>query len=181
MPTWQIYLLGALQILRCGQILPPFPTRKARSLFSYLVLHRNRPLTRDSLAQTLWQDAPETSARKCLRNELWRIRKAISSQQAEGNDYLQANDLTIAFNLQANYWLDVSHFDRPAAEVEPRVVQVTGEGAVLDRAAVQWLLSSCLHSQTWSTLKPIDARAPAASDSKSSWRVRSAIWWSTSS
>jgi DNA-binding SARP family transcriptional activator len=114
MPTWQIYLLGALQILRHGQMLPPFPTRKAKALFSYLVLHRNRPLARDSLAQTLWQDAPEPSARKCLRNELWRIRRVLDPDGGNGH-CLRIDGGAVRFDAE-DVWIDVARFEEALAE-----------------------------------------------------------------
>ena len=60
----------------------------------------------------------EETARKNLRQELWRIRKAISTQKSEGNDILLAEEFTITFNPHADYWLDVAHFEKPCPDDE---------------------------------------------------------------
>jgi len=65
-----------------------------------------------------WPDTSEESARKNLRQELWRIRKALSIQRTNKEDYFIANDLTIAFNRDSEYWLDVAQMERPDLDLE---------------------------------------------------------------
>ena len=52
-----------------------FPFRKAEALFYYLCV--NKQATRDELAALLWGDHDETSAKKYLRNAMYRIRKTL--------------------------------------------------------------------------------------------------------
>ena len=72
-----ISCFGTLELRRAGRLLPPFPTRRSKLLFAYLILHRGRPQSRDVLLGTLWGDEPETAARKHLRTELWRLRSVL--------------------------------------------------------------------------------------------------------
>ncbi len=53
---------------------------------------------REKLAGTFWPDTSDETARKNLRQELWRIRKAIAAHQSNAQDYLLADEFTIAFN-----------------------------------------------------------------------------------
>jgi DNA-binding SARP family transcriptional activator/predicted ATPase len=52
-----------------------FPFRKAEALFYYLYV--NQQASRDELATLLWSDYDEASAKKYLRNAMYRIRKSL--------------------------------------------------------------------------------------------------------
>ncbi len=83
-------------------------SRAAQSLFAYLILHAGTSYRREKLAGTFWPDATEEKARAYLRHELWRIRKALSSQT--NLNYLLSDDINVCFNSTAEYWLDVTAF-----------------------------------------------------------------------
>jgi DNA-binding SARP family transcriptional activator len=87
-------------------------SRPSQSLFAYLILHAETSHRREKLAGTLWPDSSDENARKNLRQELWRIRKAIPAQNLpEADDYLVADEFTLTFNRGADYWLDVSQLE----------------------------------------------------------------------
>ncbi|SET82545.1 DNA-binding transcriptional activator of the SARP family [Natronincola peptidivorans] len=52
-----------------------FPFRKAEALFYYLIV--NKEASRDELVHLLWGDIEETTARKNLRNAIYKIKKAF--------------------------------------------------------------------------------------------------------
>lgn len=81
------------------------PSRPAQALLAYLILNSGTAIRREKLAGLLWPDASDTNSRSNLRHALWRIRKAV------GGDYLNADDLAIAFNSEAPYQLDVEALD----------------------------------------------------------------------
>jgi DNA-binding SARP family transcriptional activator len=110
MPSWRIYLLGQMEIHLDGRALPHLPTRKAKSLFSFLVLHHQRAWSRDSLAHLLWEDLDEASARKCLRNELWRIRHLLDAW-GPGAGGLQIDNGSVRFAAPAGAFIDVARFE----------------------------------------------------------------------
>ena len=74
----QIRLLGQFDIRVDGKRVT-FPTRAAQSLLAYLVLTAGTSQRREKLAGMLWPEISDENARKNLRQELWRIRKAIST------------------------------------------------------------------------------------------------------
>lgn len=112
MPRWRIHLLGSLEVFRDDRVLPRFPTRKAKSLFAYLVLHRNRVWSRDAISQTLWQDLPEASARKCLRNEIWRIRQVLCPEGENGECCLSADGGSLRFESSPEVWIDIAQIEK---------------------------------------------------------------------
>jgi predicted ATPase/DNA-binding SARP family transcriptional activator len=89
------------------------PSRAAQSLFAYLLLNAGTAFRREKLAGQLWPDTPEETARRNLRQELWRLRKAL---EPDGTVYLHADDLTISFPLTEACWLDVGVLKRAGAD-----------------------------------------------------------------
>src|SRR5688500_19909 len=107
----QIRLLGQFDVRLDGKRIL-IPSRAGQSLLAYLVLTAGTPHRREKLAGILWPDFSEENARKNLRHELWRIRKAISTQQPTTVDYLLAEEFTISFNRQAEYGLDAAQLEK---------------------------------------------------------------------
>ena len=136
----QIRLLGQFDI-RLGGKRVMIPTRAAQSLFAYLVLTAGTPHRREKLAGTFWPDTTDDNARKNLRQELWRIRKAFSAQQFSTDEYLIAEELTIAFNRSAQYWLDVAQLERPEIDLESLTANLSlYQGELLPGFYEDWIM-----------------------------------------
>ena len=105
-------LLGQFEVLHNGRHVT-IPTRKAQSLFAYLILNAGKSHRRERLAGLLWPDSSEENARSNLRHEFWRLRKAI---EAEGESFFRVNELTITFSPQGEYSLDVHELERVTLE-----------------------------------------------------------------
>lgn len=79
----RVSLFGGLEILGpTGAPVRP-PTRDARELLAFLAVEPDRRYPRDVVLGRLWGDRGETSARKALRNALWRLRGALEEALAE--------------------------------------------------------------------------------------------------
>lgn len=114
----QIRLLGQFDVRLDGKRIV-ISSRAGQSLLAYLVMTAGTPHRREKLAGTLWPDSSEENARKNLRQELWRIRKAIPTQNLpEADDYLVADEFTLTFNRDADYWLDVSILEKSGPDVQ---------------------------------------------------------------
>jgi DNA-binding SARP family transcriptional activator len=84
----RVSLFGGLEILGpTGAPIRP-PTRDARELLAFLALEPDRRYPRDVVLGRLWGDRGETSARKALRNALWRLRGSLEEavEPASGPD-----------------------------------------------------------------------------------------------
>jgi WD40 repeat protein/DNA-binding SARP family transcriptional activator len=90
------------------------PSRAGQSLFAFLLLNPGTAHRREKLAGLLWPDTTEDNARRNLRQELWRIRKAVQTDTPPGKEYLLTDDVTVAFNADSDYWLDVAQLERGA-------------------------------------------------------------------
>ena len=112
----EIRLLGQFALRYEGKPVR-LASRPAQSLFAYLALTAGRVHRREKLAGMLWPDTTEANSRNYLRAALWRIRKAISTLQSSTVDYLLAEEFTIAFNREAEYWLDAAQLERPELDL----------------------------------------------------------------
>ena len=109
MGALRMHLFGGFLLERDGVALPPIASRVGRSIFAYLVMHRDRPIHRDLLGGIFWPDLPESKARKRLSQTLWQIQDVVN----EGSvSQLSVTTDTIAFDTARPYWLDVEAFDQ---------------------------------------------------------------------
>jgi DNA-binding SARP family transcriptional activator/biotin operon repressor len=122
--TLQIRLLGGLLIESEGRILPQIPSRPGRSLFAFLVLNRDRHLSRDLLAGMFWPDMADNQARRRLSQALWQIQTLFSAAGVE-DSFLVTTPTAIRFNPGADYRLDVEAFE---SAVEPLKDAPGGDG-----------------------------------------------------
>jgi predicted ATPase/DNA-binding SARP family transcriptional activator len=104
----EVRLLGTFEVTYKNRI--SIASRPAQSLFAYLILNAGTTQRREKLAGMLWPDSLEETARDNLRHALWRIRKALPSQPTV--EYLLTDDLSIAFNASADYWLDAASLEK---------------------------------------------------------------------
>ena len=110
----QIRLLGQFEVRADGKRIT-IPSRASQSLFAFLVLSAGTKHRREVLAGTYWADTSDENARRNLRQELWRLRKALAGQPISGADPILADELAISFNGDADYWLDVRQMDSPVS------------------------------------------------------------------
>ncbi|WP_214415972.1 AfsR/SARP family transcriptional regulator [Sphaerisporangium fuscum] len=66
-------LLGSLQLVRDGQVVP-VRAAKHRTLLAVLAVNANRPVPVERIAEELWQDEEPKSPRKTLQGYVWRLR-----------------------------------------------------------------------------------------------------------
>ncbi len=97
-----IKLLGEVQISLKGKPVAGLPSRKAEALLIYLAC-RQRPFSRETLADLLWDDRTQKQALANLRSILSSLRKTLA-------DYLTITRQTVAFNHESDAWLDVNAF-----------------------------------------------------------------------
>jgi diguanylate cyclase (GGDEF)-like protein len=111
MQRLSIYLLGSFQVRLDDELVTArFRTEKERALLAFLAIESGRAHSREMLAELLWPERPEGVARTNLRQALLGVRRAISDHQASP-PYLLVSDISLQFNLGAQYWLDCEAFE----------------------------------------------------------------------
>jgi DNA-binding SARP family transcriptional activator len=111
---YEIKLLGTGQVSYDGKLIPGFPGQQHCLLFYYLILNRQISHTREQVATIFWGDYPSTTARKNLRNTLWRLSQSFRSVGASLADLLMSQDDVIAFTKTDQYRLDIDQFELAA-------------------------------------------------------------------
>ncbi len=156
MPDLQIHLFGKFSVRHDDRPATGFDAYKEQELLSYLLLHRNRPHSRETLAGLLWGDASTEKSKKYLRQALWHIQAALESCSGGGAVLTVEHDW-VQLNAGVALWLDVELFERTFMLVQDR------RGADLDaerlgalQAAVQlyrgdllegWYQDWCLYER----------------------------------
>ncbi|MBK9055183.1 MAG: protein kinase [Chloroflexi bacterium] len=107
MDDLQIRLFGGLHVTQAGTPLTRFISNKVPALLAYLAANP-RPHPRDTLADLLWGDLPDSDAKNNLRQALSNLRKFVAP-------YLLVTRETVAFDTSQPYTLDVEQFARLAA------------------------------------------------------------------
>ena len=105
-------LLGQFEVRQDGKVLA-VSSRPAQSLLAYLLLNPGIGHRREQLAGILAPDSAEENARGVLRHALWRLRKTLGADPLTGRDYLLVDELSIAFDASAHYWLDAAVVSAP--------------------------------------------------------------------
>ena len=135
----EVRLIGTFAI-QCDGKPVTISSRVAQSLFAYLILTAGTLHRREKLAGIFWPDEAEKKARAYLRNELWRIRKALPNTSKV--EYLLANDLTIAFDQSSAYWLDVAALKNVSAASIDELINAlsTYQGELLPGFYEDWIV-----------------------------------------
>ncbi len=147
-----IRLFGNLGLSRAGETLQSFPTRESETLFSFLVLNRNRQFPRDVLVDKLYADEPEAIGRKRLRMAIWRIRTVLEPTGIAPGTYLTNHNQAVGFNTDCDYWLDVQEFEAQLETVSNQIAEdFTPEQVVSLNNAVQLYRGDLLegHYSDW--------------------------------
>ncbi|MCA9935828.1 MAG: hypothetical protein H6662_19130 [Ardenticatenaceae bacterium] len=114
----QISLLGRFHASYDGQPVKGIDGLKVQELFSYLLLHRNRPHSRNMLACLLWEDGSPAQGKSYLRKTLWQLQSALDSLPiGTTSSLLLADSNWIELNPQVEFWLDVAMFEEACHHV----------------------------------------------------------------
>ena len=132
MSLLSIQLFGKLAIQIDGHRINGFDSRKNQELLTYLLVYRDRPHTRESLAELLWQSSSTSQSKKYLRQALWQIQQLLPIARL-----ILTEPDWIRISPDVSYWLDVAEFERAYAQSEGVAGQHLDELAAisLDKAA----------------------------------------------
>src|SRR5690242_12086400 len=78
--TLDLHLFGKLRFQSKGQPLDALDARKVQELFCYLLLNRERPHARETLAALLWGEHSTAQSKTYLRRTLWQLQLALDAQ-----------------------------------------------------------------------------------------------------
>jgi len=83
-----------------------------RELICYLLVYRNRPHPRETLASLLWDTQSTAQARKNLRQALWQLQAILTAHTVDhAQAWLDIDPEWVGVNPEAELWLDVAEFE----------------------------------------------------------------------
>ncbi len=117
----QVRLFGRVRIQRDDDTSLTIKSKKALGLFCYLLLYRQRPHTRDLLAEMNWGDNSSAHPKKYLRQAIWQIQSALDdSPGADCRSLLLTEADWVQLNPSAPLWLDVAEFEQACARTQKK-------------------------------------------------------------
>lgn len=109
MSVTKISLFGKFAIKSDEQYTYKLETRKSEELLCYLLLNRDRPHSRESLADILWGENSASQSKNYLRKALWQLTSSLDKYCCSSNQDLLSTDAEwIEINPDFFYWLDVA-------------------------------------------------------------------------
>lgn len=157
MANLRIQLFGRFTVCCDGRELAGLDAGKSQELLCYLLVNRDRPHPRETLAGLLWGDASTERSKKYLRQALWHLQTVLDAGGESSRMVLRAEHDWVQLDERAEVWLDVGDFERAfeAARGE-RGKGLGDEKAEELRAAVQlyrgdllegWYQDWCLYER----------------------------------
>jgi DNA-binding SARP family transcriptional activator/Leucine-rich repeat (LRR) protein len=108
MDRLEISLLGALEITLNSKPIN-VASNYVRALLCFLVIEKHHPHRREMLAEMLWPEKPEGTARNSLKHALSNLRTALGDRE-NSVPYLLVSRHEVQFNQSSQYWTDAAAF-----------------------------------------------------------------------
>jgi DNA-binding SARP family transcriptional activator len=91
---------------------------KVKELLGYLLVYREKPQPRETLAELLWADQPPEKSKKNLRQTLWKLKSALEDPGLAAAPPILADGDWIQVNPSASWWLDIGEFEQVFSEIK---------------------------------------------------------------
>lgn len=101
--------LGPLEVRVAGQRVPRWASLKARTVFQYLLIHRDRPTRRDVLMALQWPEHSHNSARNNLNVALHSLRNTLDGLGQDAQPIVYRDGCYI-LNPELTWWVDRTEF-----------------------------------------------------------------------
>lgn len=128
MSTFKARLFGKFSVELKDQKTERLQARKVQELFSYLLISRKHPQSRETLCEVLWGDQPQAWSKKQLRQTLWRLQIALRVDNSQESEILTDVDW-IQINPSSDFWLDIAEFERVFISINGKHVNQLSQSA----------------------------------------------------
>jgi DNA-binding SARP family transcriptional activator len=111
-------LFGKLAVSRDAEVVKGLDSVKEQELLGYILTHRRKHHSRESLATLLWPDVSPEKGKKYLRQALWHLQGLLGSTESGATDVFHVEHDWIILNSQSDIWSDVAVFEEAFASVQ---------------------------------------------------------------
>ena len=110
-PQLVVRLLGDPEVRSGETPVQAFESARLRSLLGYLVVARDRPVSRARLAFVFWPDSTDGQARTNLRQALHHLRRGLG----DADRYVRVDGTSVQWRIDSSAVVDVVTFEEAAA------------------------------------------------------------------
>jgi DNA-binding SARP family transcriptional activator len=135
----RICLLGKPALFIGGRLQPFGGPRKAIALLAYVLLHRERALSRAAVAEQFWPDEEYESARASLRRHLHRALAALPEAPAN-RPWVIADKVTLRWNPEAPLEVDTHTYEALSAAGKREAALELYRGDYLEDFFDEWVM-----------------------------------------
>jgi DNA-binding SARP family transcriptional activator len=137
-PALAVHLLGRFRVSLDGVTVDQWPSGRGRSLFKYLLVHRDPGPQREVLMEVFWPDSSPAAARNSLNVAVHGLRRALRAAADVPVVVLRDGAYRLADDLRL--WVDVDEFERHAGA--GRRLEAAGQPAA---AIAEYQLAAALY------------------------------------
>lgn len=113
MPHLKVRLFGKFSLLLNEKPVYSLDACKSQELFSYLLVYRDAPHARETLAALLWGESSTAQSKKYFRQALWQIQSALDSRDRGTHDRVfHVEREWISVDEGSDIWVDVAVFEQ---------------------------------------------------------------------
>lgn len=98
--------LGEFALTHDGHSLPLLPTKKARALVAYLVMHRAADVSREQLLEVFWRDFDPQRGRDNLNATLWSVRRMFRNADLNPDEVIRADRTIVRWHAPVDFDVD---------------------------------------------------------------------------
>ena len=121
-PRLTIYCLGHFRVFEDDHPMEEWSSRKGKSIFKYLLLHRQNRITKEVLMAQFWPESTADAARNNLNVAIYGLRQALRNGYPEFSHVLFQDDCYF-LNPEMAIWVDIEAFE----DAYRRVIQMKGK------------------------------------------------------
>jgi len=129
--------LGPFQVFLNDRLVADWRNGKAKSVFKYLIVHHDRPVSKEILMDLFWPDANPDHARNSLNVAIYHIRQTLSS--APTFSYVLFQDNCYLLNPELAIWVDSESFSEHMALARAMEQHGNQEAAIREYCAADAL------------------------------------------
>jgi DNA-binding SARP family transcriptional activator len=106
-----VYSLGPFRVYQDDCPVTDWPSSKGKSIFKYLVIHRQRPVSKEVLMELFWPGSQPDAARNNLNVAIYGLRQALREGRPSFSHVLFEDDCYL-LNPILEMWVDVEEFEK---------------------------------------------------------------------
>ena len=108
-----VQCLGPFCVMHGERRLEPWPNRRAKAVFKYLVMQRDRPVAKETLMDVFWPDTGVSAARNNLNVAVHALRRFLRHEHSKVS-HVVFRDGCYLIDPTLPVWIDAAEFERLA-------------------------------------------------------------------